>query len=130
MISRTAKRQTKTKSASRYSPIRGGFPRRIQNPENRENTKRKTVLITGATSGFGAAMARRFAQAGWGVIATGRRTERHLPGYPHAPTPSHLDRAQGLDRQPKFSCCDLSLSGRQCLRRDEGFRAAVLARLT
>ena len=33
-------------------------------------------MITGATSGFGAAMARRFAQAGWGVIATGRRTER------------------------------------------------------
>jgi serine 3-dehydrogenase (NADP+) len=37
---------------------------------------RKTVLITGATSGFGAAMARRFAQARWGVVATGRRAER------------------------------------------------------
>lgn len=36
----------------------------------------KTVLITGATSGFGAAMARRFAQAGWRVVATGRRAER------------------------------------------------------
>jgi serine 3-dehydrogenase len=33
-------------------------------------------LITGATSGFGAAMAQRFAEAGWGVIATGRRAER------------------------------------------------------
>ena len=37
----------------------------------------KTVLITGATSGFGSAMARRFAQAGWRIVATGRRAE-HL----------------------------------------------------
>jgi serine 3-dehydrogenase len=36
----------------------------------------KTVLITGATSGFGAAMARRFVQARWRVVATGRRAER------------------------------------------------------
>jgi serine 3-dehydrogenase len=36
----------------------------------------KTVLITGATSGFGKASVHRFANAGWRVIATGRRTER------------------------------------------------------
>ncbi|MBB5736650.1 serine 3-dehydrogenase [Xanthomonas campestris] len=36
----------------------------------------KTVLITGATSGFGSAAVRRFAAAGWKVIATGRRAER------------------------------------------------------
>jgi serine 3-dehydrogenase (NADP+) len=36
----------------------------------------KTVLITGATSGFGVATARRFAAAGWRVVATGRRAER------------------------------------------------------
>jgi len=36
----------------------------------------KTVLITGTTSGFGAAMARRFVQARWRVVATGRRAER------------------------------------------------------
>lgn len=35
-----------------------------------------TVFITGATSGFGAAAARRFAAAGSRVIATGRRRER------------------------------------------------------
>ncbi len=35
-----------------------------------------TVFITGATSGFGAAAARRYAGAGARVIATGRRTER------------------------------------------------------
>ena len=37
---------------------------------------RKTVLITGATAGFGAAMARWFAEAGWRVVGTGRRAER------------------------------------------------------
>ena len=36
----------------------------------------KTILITGATSGFGRASARRFVDAGWRVIATGRRIER------------------------------------------------------
>ena len=36
----------------------------------------KTVLITGATSGFGRAAARRFADGGWRVIGTGRRAER------------------------------------------------------
>lgn len=36
----------------------------------------RTALITGATSGFGAAAARRFTSAGWRVIATGRRADR------------------------------------------------------
>lgn len=35
-----------------------------------------SVFITGATSGFGEACARRFAQAGWKLVITGRRTER------------------------------------------------------
>jgi len=34
------------------------------------------VFITGATSGFGRATARRFAQAGWSLVLTGRRLER------------------------------------------------------
>lgn len=38
--------------------------------------KRKTVFITGATSGFGRAAARRFAAAGWALVLTGRRVER------------------------------------------------------
>jgi serine 3-dehydrogenase (NADP+) len=36
----------------------------------------KTAMITGATSGFGAASVRRFAKAGWRIIATGRRADR------------------------------------------------------
>ena len=36
----------------------------------------KTILITGATAGFGAAFARRFVKDGHRVIATGRRVER------------------------------------------------------
>ena len=36
----------------------------------------KTALITGATSGFGAACARRFAAGDWRLILAGRRTER------------------------------------------------------
>lgn len=36
----------------------------------------KTVFITGATSGFGAATARRFARDGWAVIICGRRQDR------------------------------------------------------
>jgi len=36
----------------------------------------KTILITGATAGFGEAAARRFSAGGWRVIGTGRRGER------------------------------------------------------
>ncbi len=36
----------------------------------------KTILITGATSGFGRACAEYFAGAGWQLILTGRRSER------------------------------------------------------
>lgn len=38
--------------------------------------KRKYILISGATSGFGLATARLFAQNSWDLILTGRRSER------------------------------------------------------
>lgn len=71
-----AKRQTITKSALRdlsYGTDPSSYP---NHGEYNENAMRKTALISGATSGFGAAMARRFAQARWRVVATGRRAER------------------------------------------------------
>lgn len=36
----------------------------------------KVVFITGATSGFGRAAARKFASEGWAIVITGRREER------------------------------------------------------
>ncbi len=36
----------------------------------------KVVFITGATSGFGRATAKRFAEAGWSLVLSGRRLER------------------------------------------------------
>ncbi|BAW25916.1 glucose/ribitol dehydrogenase family protein [Pseudomonas putida] len=41
-----------------------------------EQSMTSTVFITGATSGFGEATARRFADAGWKLVLTGRRKER------------------------------------------------------
>jgi len=42
----------------------------------KENSMTSTVFITGATSGFDEATARRFAEAGWSLVLTGRRKER------------------------------------------------------
>ena len=36
----------------------------------------KTILITGATAGFGEAAARKFVSGGWNAIGTGRRADR------------------------------------------------------
>ena len=36
----------------------------------------RTAFITGATSGFGRAAAKRFIEAGWQVVACGRRADR------------------------------------------------------
>ena len=36
----------------------------------------KTILITGATSGFGKATAKLFNDKGWQTIITGRRADR------------------------------------------------------
>jgi len=41
-----------------------------------EQSMKSTVFITGATSGFGEATARLFADAGWKLVLTGRRKER------------------------------------------------------
>jgi NAD(P)-dependent dehydrogenase (short-subunit alcohol dehydrogenase family) len=50
----------------------------------------KTVLITGCSSGFGEASVRRFADAGWNVVATLRNPE-HASGFPHGVVTTRLD---------------------------------------
>jgi NADP-dependent 3-hydroxy acid dehydrogenase YdfG len=37
---------------------------------------RKKILITGASAGFGKAMAHRFAKEGWNIVITGRREDK------------------------------------------------------
>ncbi|MCD7059073.1 SDR family NAD(P)-dependent oxidoreductase [Pelagibacterium xiamenense] len=57
------------------------------------------IFITGATSGFGQATARKFASNGWKVIATGRRVDRlnaledEFPGIVHGITMDLTDAA-------------------------------------
>ena len=61
----------------------------------------KTVLITGASSGFGEACARKFADAGDRVIVTARRTERldALVGELSKKTPCHAVTLDIRDRE-------------------------------
>ncbi len=61
----------------------------------------KTIMITGATSGFGEATARLFANNGWNLILTGRRKQR-------------LNNLQKeLGGAEKVHCCCFDISDRQ-----------------
>jgi serine 3-dehydrogenase len=40
------------------------------------NAMTKTAWITGATSGFGRATAKRFVEGSWKIVASGRRADR------------------------------------------------------
>ena len=42
-------------------------------------SKKKSVLITGASSGLGAAMAKRMAECGWRVFGTSRKPQSSAP---------------------------------------------------
>ncbi len=64
----------------------------------------KTVFITGATAGFGKAMAERYAKEGWKIIVTGRREERlEELKMELAPAPVHTI---CFDVRDKQSCQD------------------------
>ena len=78
----------------------------------------KTVWITGATSGFGAATVERFVAGGWRVIASGRRADRlqqlvtrHGAERVHAAAFNVRDeaamRAAHANLQPAFAGIDL-----------------------
>ena len=58
----------------------------------------KTAFITGATSGFGMATARRFAAEGWQTVVTGRRGERLEALKAELPTPCHAAVLDVTDR--------------------------------
>lgn len=72
------KKKKKDKSGISQKPFSGGIPFEIAEPirEDHGPVKTKTVLITGATSGIGKATAELFAQHGYRLILTGRRTTR------------------------------------------------------
>src|SRR3546814_2662737 len=63
-----------------FRSLRPVLARRLRDRQalkrKRKSMKQKIVFITGATSGFGRATARRFAEAGWALVLTGRRSER------------------------------------------------------
>ncbi|MFP7754776.1 SDR family oxidoreductase [Thermodesulfobacteriota bacterium B35] len=59
----------------------------------------RTILITGATSGFGRACAQRFAREGWRLIIIGRRQERlEELAAQLAPVPVHAVQLDVRDR--------------------------------
>ncbi|NDV18113.1 SDR family NAD(P)-dependent oxidoreductase [Pseudodesulfovibrio sp. JC047] len=62
----------------------------------------QTALITGATAGFGKAMAERYAAEGWQVIVTGRRTDR-LAELQEALAPAQVHTI-AFDIQDKAAC--------------------------
>ena len=62
-------------------------------------TDRKTILITGATSGFGLATANLLAEAGHTLILVGRRTERLEEIKKTLPTDVHIATVDVTDRE-------------------------------
>jgi 3-hydroxy acid dehydrogenase/malonic semialdehyde reductase len=65
-----------------------------------------TIFITGATSGFGAATARRFAKSGARLILTGRRTDRLLALKAELTVPVHLITLDVRDRDAIFAAIE------------------------
>jgi 3-hydroxy acid dehydrogenase/malonic semialdehyde reductase len=67
---------------------------------------KSTVFITGATSGFGAAAARRFAQAGSRLVLCGRRTDRLEALRAELQVPAHLLTLDVRDRDAVFAAVE------------------------
>ena len=64
-----------------------------------QNWTGRVVLVTGATAGFGAAIARQFAAAGAGLVLVGRRVDRLDALKAELKVPVHLVALDVRDRQ-------------------------------
>ncbi|WP_106476874.1 SDR family NAD(P)-dependent oxidoreductase [Phytohalomonas tamaricis] len=89
------------------------------------------VFITGATSGFGRAAARRFAQAGWSLVLTGRRQERlnEIKSELEGQVPVHIAALDVRDAEAvKQVVADLPAEFRQirCLVNNAGLALAPM----
>lgn len=67
---------------------------------------KSTVFITGATSGFGAAAAHRFAQVGSRLVLCGRRTERLEALQAELQVPVHILTLDVRDRDAVFAAIE------------------------
>src|SRR5690348_11842848 len=100
-------------------------------PSSVSGVSNRTAVVTGASSGIGAATAVLLAEQGWDVIAAARRLDR-LEGLGHGIRPLPLDVTESVDALWEIESCDLLVAnagGAYDLDRLEAADAATWARM-